>query len=251
MAIEIPGDLEQDNQKQNFLIAKLLESQDLGAIFLSHNTQNKLDAIKVAESIKNNEKLRNIPLVLMASIQDKIRIPQEKIDLFKSVVLKPIKRNRLLLSLFSVFDIEYFKEDEEAVNFLRKNTPNQKDLRVLLCEDNEVNIKVVSTMLKRIGIHPDFAEDGQEALNKFLHAKYDVILMDCMMPIMDGFQATQKIREHEKEQNVANPILIFALTANVGEDDRKKCLDYGMDDFIPKPIKRESLEEMFKKWKKI
>jgi CheY-like chemotaxis protein len=71
-----------------------------------------------------------------------------------------------------------------------------------------------------------------------------------MMPVMDGFQATYKIREIEKEQGVTKPTLIFALTANVGENDKKKCLNSGMDDFIPKPIKREMLEEIFKKWEK-
>lgn len=253
-SLNIPNEIEQNAQKIDFTISKLAELENLDAIFLSNNTQNRLDAVKIAESIQENDKLKNIPLILMVSIQDKIRIPQDKISLFKYVVIKPIKRNRLLLSLFFAFGIEYFKEEDEVVRH-SANAPaieiNQKDVRVLLCEDNEVNLKVISTILKRIGIHPDVAEDGQEAVNKFLHVKYDVILMDCMMPIMDGFQATQKIREHEKEENIAKPILIFALTANVGEDDRKKCLDYGMNDFIPKPVKRETLEEIFKKWKQI
>ena len=112
-------------------------------------------------------------------------------------------------------------------------------------------MKVVSTLIKRIGVNPELAENGQEAVNKFLHVKYDVILMDCMMPVMDGFQTTKKIREIEKEQAVTKPTLIFALTANVGEDDKNKCLAAGMNDFIPKPIKREMLEEIFKKWKQI
>jgi CheY-like chemotaxis protein len=72
-----------------------------------------------------------------------------------------------------------------------------------------------------------------------------------MMPIMDGFQATKKIREIEIEEKISEPCLILALTANVGEDDKRKCIDSGMNDFIPKPIKREILEEMLKKWQKI
>jgi len=126
-----------------------------------------------------------------------------------------------------------------------------KEPKILLCEDNEVNARVTSIILKRIGAHPDVAQDGQEAVSKFLQTEYDLILMDCLMPVMDGFEATQKIREHEKERNVTKPVLIFALTANASKDDQKKCLDCGMDDFISKPIKRENLEEIFKKWKKI
>lgn len=184
----------------------------------------------------------------MSSIYDKIRIPQKKLELFNHIVIKPIKKARLLLALFAVFGIEYFKEEDEITQ--TKTPSNDKHLRVLLCEDNEVNMKVVSTILKRIGISPDVAENGQEAVNKFLHVKYDVILMDCMIPVMDGFQATRKIREIEKEKNM-KPCLVFALTANVGEDDKKKCLDFGMDDFIPKPIKRELLEDILKKWKQL
>jgi CheY-like chemotaxis protein len=250
--IRIPIDLEQNSQRNEFVISELSKLDKNDAIFLSHNTQTKLDAISIAEAIKSNEKLKDVPLILMISIQEKIRIPREKLEMFKYVVLKPIKKARLLTSLFAAFNIEYFKEDDDAA----KNTPKvestkQHEVKLLLCEDNEVNLKVVSTILKRIGITPDIAENGQEAVNKFLHVKYDAVLMDCMMPIMDGFQATRKIREIEKEQNVTKPVLIFALTANVGEDDKKKCLTSGMNDFIAKPVKREVLEEMLKKWKQI
>lgn len=253
-AIHIPNDVEQNSQRTDFIISKLVETPNIDAIFLSNNTQTKLDAVKIAESIKSNDVLKNIPLILMISIQDKIRIPQEKLSLFKYVILKPVKKSRLLLSLFSAFDIEYFKEDDEQSKSnakANKTESTQKNVRLLLCEDNEVNLKVVSTILKRIGIISDIAENGQEAVNKFLHMKYDVVLMDCMMPVMDGFRATHQIREAEKEQNVAKPILIFALTANVGEDDKKKCLESGMDDFIAKPVKREALEDILKKWKLI
>ncbi|MBU6141018.1 MAG: response regulator [Proteobacteria bacterium] len=251
--IHIPSDLDQAHEGADFVISELLNLKELDAILLSNNTQSKIDGLFFAEAIKRNEQLKKIPIILMISIQDKIRIPRQKLDLFSYIVLKPIKRSRLLLSLFSTFNIEYFKEDEYEPNQAptAEEISGGKRLKVLLCEDNEVNLKVVSTLLKRIGINPDIAENGQEAVNKFLHVEYDVILMDCMMPIMDGFQATRKIREIEKEQNIAKPTLIFALTANVGEDDKKKCLTAGMNDFIPKPVKREMLEDMFKRWEQI
>ena len=104
-------------------------------------------------------------------------------------------------------------------------------------------MKVAITILKRFGFELDFAENGQEAVNKFMHVTYDIILMDCMMPVMDGFQATKKIREIEKETG-EKPVVIVALTANVGEDDKKKCFDSGMNDFVAKPIKREAIEEV-------
>ena len=109
-------------------------------------------------------------------------------------------------------------------------------------------MKVAMTILKRFGFVLDFAENGQEALNKFINVKYDMILMDCMMPIMDGFQATKKIREIEKERNTEHPILIVALTANAGDEDKKRCIEGGMTDFVSKPIKREAIEELLKRW---
>ena len=120
--------------------------------------------------------------------------------------------------------------------------------KVLLCEDNEVNMKVAATILKRLGFQLDFAENGREALNKFLHVRYDFILMDCMMPVMDGFEATGKIRAVEKERDEKRPVKIFALTANAGDNDKQKCLEHGMNDFIAKPIKRESIENLLEKW---
>ena len=122
-------------------------------------------------------------------------------------------------------------------------------MKGLLCEDNEVNVKVASMILKRLNFDIDVAENGQEALNKFLHVKYDIIFMDCMMPIMDGFEATKRIREIEKK-NESEPILIVALTANANEEDKQKCYDSGMNDFISKPIKKEIIKEVVDRWAK-
>lgn len=252
--VNVPREIDEPNEISNHIFNEISKINDIEAIFISNNSQSGINAVGIAEKIKSDEKLAKIPLVLMISIQEKNKIPQQKLSIFSNVILKPIKRARLLFSIFSVFGIDYFNTDEEEIQkaiAANKEAPTEKHLRLLLCEDNEVNLKVVSTILKRIGINPDIAENGQEAVNKFLHVKYDVVLMDCMMPVMDGFQATKKIREIELEQKISKPCLILALTANVGEDDKKKCINSGMDDFIPKPIKREILEEMLKKWQKI
>ena len=99
-------------------------------------------------------------------------------------------------------------------------------------------MRVAMMILKRLNLDIDYAENGQEAINKFMHVKYDIILMDCMMPVIDGYQATNKIRKIEEEHNLVRTPII-ALTANSTEEDKKKCLDTGMDDFIAKPIKKE------------
>jgi signal transduction histidine kinase/ActR/RegA family two-component response regulator len=105
--------------------------------------------------------------------------------------------------------------------------------KALLVEDNPVNQLVACRFLERMGFQVDIAEHGQSALEKMSRDRYVVILMDCQMPVMDGFEATRRIREQEKGQARQ---LIIAMTANTHAEDRQRCLNAGMDDFIPKPI---------------
>ena len=106
---------------------------------------------------------------------------------------------------------------------------------VLLVEDYEPNVLVASSMLEQLGYDYDVAPNGFEALRKFIHGKYDVILMDVQMHELDGLEATRRIRKIEAEKNRARTSII-AMTAHVREQDKDKCLDAGMDDFIPKPF---------------
>jgi len=250
--ISIVGEFATLQDRTDAVISKLTKLEKPDAIILSHNTQINLDALSVAEAIKVNEQLKNVPLILMVSIQDKLKISAAQLKLFNRVVSKPTKKDRLISALFFIFKITYYEEGGALIeNSQVKNTNlTTSNLRVLLCEDNEVNMKVATTILKRFGFLLDLAENGQEAVNKFIHIKYDLILMDCMMPVMDGFAATQEIRKIEAERNETRPTPIIALTANVGEDDKKKCLDNGMSDFVAKPIKRETIEELLGRWVK-
>ena len=243
--------------KLHHVLEKLENLTKIDVIILSHNNKTDVDAIEIGSLIKSNDKLKDIPLILLISIQDKLKISQDKLKIFSQIIVKPAKRDRLLLSLFFAFGIRYYEEDGALVEKGivvndESNKDSSKDISILLCEDNEVNMKVASTILKRFGFKMDFVENGQEAVNKFLYVKYDIILMDCMMPIMDGFQATKEIRKIEKEKKTEKtalkPVFICALTANAGEDDKKKCLESGMDDFISKPIKREAIAELIERY---
>ncbi len=241
--------IESAEDKINFAIAALEKFEGCEAILISHNSFVGINSTELAERIRANNKLKNIPLILVILVQEKIKIPADKLKLFDRVIAKPIKINRLLQALFFVLKITYYEEEGTLIEKgkVKEEELNTKGLKLLLCEDNEVNMKVATTILKRLAFNIEFAENGQEALNKFLHVKYDLILMDCMMPIMDGFEATKRIREVEKETGAVRTFII-ALTANATEDDRKKCLELGMDDFVSKPIKRESIEEVMKRW---
>ncbi len=241
-------DIDSAEDKINFAVSELEKFAGCEAILISHNSFFGINSLDLAERIRSNEKLKNIPLILVILLQEKIKIPPEKLKLFDRIIAKPIKMNRLLQALFFALKITYYEEEGVLIEkgVAKIEDQQTKGMKLLLCEDNEVNMKVATTILKRMAFNIEFAENGQEALNKFLHVKYDVILMDCMMPIMDGFEATKRIREIEKETG-AQPTCIIALTANATEEDRKKCLELGMNDFVSKPIKRESIEEVMKR----
>jgi len=122
-------------------------------------------------------------------------------------------------------------------------------LKILLVEDNLLNQRIVLFSLKKFNHVVTIANNGLEAVEKFMTAEYDVILMDIMMPVMDGLEATVKIREVEESNNACKRTPIIALTANTMDNDRNKCLSYGMDEFMAKPFDIEKLKVIFNKLK--
>jgi CheY-like chemotaxis protein len=118
-------------------------------------------------------------------------------------------------------------------------------LNILLVEDNLLNQRVVTYSLKKFNHEVTIANNGVEAIERFREQKFHVILMDIMMPVMDGLEATVKIREEEKVCGIKERTPIIALTANTMDNDREKCISYGMDDFMAKPFDIEKLKSIF------
>lgn len=122
-------------------------------------------------------------------------------------------------------------------------------LMILLVEDNLLNQRIVTFSLKKYNHEVVIANNGVEAIEQFSEKKFDVVLMDIMMPVMDGLEATTKIREFESKNNVAKRTPIIALTANTMDNDRDKCISYGMDEFMAKPFDIEKLNAIFEELK--
>jgi signal transduction histidine kinase/DNA-binding response OmpR family regulator len=120
---------------------------------------------------------------------------------------------------------------------------------ILVAEDNSVNRLVAKTILGKYGFTPDFAEDGKQAVELASKEAFDIIFMDCQMPEMDGYEATQTIRQHElRHKKPHTPIVAF--TANALKGDAEKCLAVGMDDYLSKPMRQEDLERVLLQWLK-
>jgi len=137
-----------------------------------------------------------------------------------------------------------------------KTTPEQdprseNPTRVLLAEDNEVNCKITVMFLKSLGVsNIAIANNGQEAVDLWMEGQFDIILMDCQMPVMDGHQATRLIREHEQQTNAQGRQTIVGLSAGAMVDDRRAAIASGMDDYLSKPIKRNNLAQCLDHWGK-
>lgn len=119
--------------------------------------------------------------------------------------------------------------------------------RVLIVEDNRINQIVASRMLIGLGVECDLADDGLKGLERIQTTKYDLVFMDCQMPVMDGYTAVGEIRKLEQEGKISK-LPVVALTAHIMPGDKQKCLDAGMDDYLSKPVTEEGFLDMLRKW---
>ena len=141
---------------------------------------------------------------------------------------------------------ELTQQAAERVVVMSSNSATSPILPILLVEDNLVNQKVAAQQLKMLGYNVQIAKDGEEAIHKLDAEPYCLVLMDCQMPNMDGFEASRQIRAREAKGEQRLPII--AMTANAMEGDRERCLQAGMDDYIAKPVRIDQLRHLLAQW---
>ena len=224
------------------LLTKPVDGID--AILVSSNLSDMTGAQFVDTLAKNThlDAVKVISLVYMSSqSQDLLANNNQRVG---AHLTKPVRLDSLHTILGDVIRGEV-AGSKEAAN-VAADTATDVGGKVLVVEDNEINQLVAMGMLESLGYDVDTADNGLLALTALEDSLYDVILMDCQMPEMDGYEATGKIRAHENAE-VAN-IPIIALTANAMSGDAEKCLNAGMDDYLSKPFEPDLFEEKMIHW---
>ncbi len=202
----------------------------------------EMDGIELAQRIKGDASLADTHLLLLSSLGfpgDEARRAGIEVSL-----LKPVRQKMLQDAVLKLLG----KHSSEAVALVKPEPRAQFRARVLVAEDNLVNQRVIGLMLGKVGIETTFASDGRAAVEALApdHG-YDLVFMDIHMPIMNGQEATREIRNAEARYGGASAPII-AMTASATANDRRACLDSGMDDFVSKPVQREALEAVLRRW---
>ena len=205
----------------------------------------------LAQQIRSDTRLESVHLVRLTTVQELEETKTAAEGLFDAQLLKPVYRTKLERSLAEAVSLSDGRQTAQRSELLsRLEDLRRHPVRVLLAEDNAVNLEVGKNLLKSFGCHVDEVVNGQEAIEAFAVNPYDLVFMDWQMPVIDGIEATRRIRDLEAQRtNGGMPRTpVVALTAHALKGDREKCLAAGMDDYMAKPFTRKVLGELLRKW---
>ena len=210
----------------------------------------KMDGKALGRKIKANPNTTDTVMVMLTSSGRRGDAELLQDIGFSAYLTKPVKRQQLYDCLSTVLGMPVVVIKKPAKPIVTRHTLSEekkRSIRILLAEDNPVNQKVAQKMLEKFGYYSDAVSNGFEVIKALSMIAYDIVLMDVVMPDMDGFEATAKIRDPESKV-INHRIPIIALTANAMKGDREKCLSAGMDDYITKPVKPQELLDVLEKW---
>jgi CheY-like chemotaxis protein len=201
----------------------------------------------LAAALRADPALAGVALVQMLPLSG-IEVDRALASGFVGCIAKPVRPSQFLSVLARSLP-GLPQASEAGVTRLEREAATQPSLgaRVLLAEDNSVNQRVVGLLLECLGCRVDLAGDGAEAVGRATEVDYDLVLMDCQMPRLDGYDATRAIRRLDEERGRRRTPVV-ALTAHALSGDRTKCFEAGMDDFLSKPISLERLRVALVKW---
>lgn len=215
----------------------------------------EVDGETLGRWIKADPQLAETQLVMMTSLGLGEHSRRAAEIGFAAYLVKPVKQSRLQEALVMALG----KSSGLSTSLLGIGPPLSQttpmadrplqSLRILLAEDNPVNQKVALRQLESLGYKADVVANGQEVLDLLQQVRYDLILMDCQMPVMDGYEATRRLRQQERRSG--HRTVVIAITANAMQEDRERCLQAGMDDYLSKPVLKEDLQRLLNHWSQL
>ncbi len=245
------GDVSANGEEALAQLQKGLAERDPYRVAFLDEKMPKLAGADLALAIRADSRFHNLKLVLLATSVFQDALYEKALQArFDQQINKPVLKAQVRECLYRLL-----KGVPETVHRERTepSLPEYRSSHILLVEDNIVNQEVAKASLLQFGCTVDIANNGREAIEMLEKATYDLVFMDCQMPIMDGFQATEIIRTHEQQKAVTaysrgKRLPIIALTAHAISGDRDRCLAVGMDDYLSKPFAREELLAVLDRW---
>ena len=205
-----------------------------------------VDGASLAHQIRADASIAPAPILMMTTLAEAGDRDEELSRCTDAFITKPVRQSQLLLTMHSLLmgeDHEHPAEMQGA-GVSERTRERLSQLKVLVAEDNPTNQRVIELQLRGFGVDADIVSNGQEAIEQVKKNLYNLILLDCQMPVMDGYRAARMIRKLEGTR----PVPIIAMTAHAMRGDREKCLAAGMDDYLTKPTREEDLRATLGRW---
>ena len=244
----IPREAENGIIALEMLRASIQSGEPFDVALLDFNMP-EIDGFDLARAIKSDAQLSAVRLVLMPSFGNRGDGQLAREIGISAYLMKPVRQSHLFDCLATVMGESETSAALHSSKLVTRHSLEENksapDTRILIAEDNAVNQKVAKRQVEKLGFHADVVANGVEALEALDKISYDIVLMDCQMPEMDGYEATAEIRRRE---GASKHTTIIAMTANAMQGDREKCLAAGMDDYIGKPIRFDEFQEVLLRW---
>jgi signal transduction histidine kinase/CheY-like chemotaxis protein/HPt (histidine-containing phosphotransfer) domain-containing protein len=205
----------------------------------------EMSGLEVARAVRRDERFRALHIVMLTSLGREAASAEGLLQWVEQVLVKPVKQADLADALPGLRVVR------ESVRAAPTTDPspimNPAGVRILVVEDHPLNQEVMKDLLASLGFAFELAENGEEALSRLVEQEFSLVLMDCQMPVMDGYEATRRLRRREHAESL-DRVPIVAVTAHALADERDKVLAAGMDDFLTKPVQVSALKQILQRW---
>lgn len=231
------------------LIQRAIESGEPYAIVIIDVDLPGTDGLSLAQTLRSDSNLAATRLVMLTTLLNRLPTQTMKATGIAACLVKPIRQSRLLECLVDVMSASGALSTSESGPEIPVTAVQESNVRILLAEDNPVNQRVALKQLKKLGFSADSVSNGNEVLSALQKVPYDIIIMDCQMPEMDGYEVTRRIRQSGSDSyiHLKSAPYIIALTANAMRGDRERCLSLGMNDYLTKPLHLHELESVLQR----